>query len=305
MYRGSTYGQVNPVRKNFKLDLCPYGDYAIRPTTWEHFGSLSELEAGLNRMKPYRYGDGLNKIINRPGFCGYSSPEELVSLLKGGIKDTSALRKFHNFKIALNKNAHVRKRQLDIVGEEVDVPTFITGMPECMICDVKMPIPKKALRLIIDGSILAELTVQELEEAGLVISKIVMFLEKQGRPVILSTFHAAVTYPDLLVTSIDIRRPGSQLNPRKLLFCTHPSLHRGAVFAWRMRLTQKGNVGTSLYTHVEDHSKFLQMLKDHFFREKELYLIRISDVVSIIRDVKHLPNREKIVFEEVFKRYLS
>lgn len=292
------------MRKDFVIDLSPYGDYHIRPTIWEHFKSLSDLEAGIDRMEPYFDEDYFIDGPHNPNFNGFSSPEELRGLLKGGVRDTSSIRKVCKLKAASNKSAYVKRQHLDVMGEEVDVPTYLTGVPECMIDTVKRPVPKKSLRLVIDGSILGELGVEELIEASLVISKVVLSLEKQGRPVILSNFHAAVANRNLLVTSIDIRRPGSQLDPRKLLFCTHPSLHRGAIFTWRRRITQNWNVGRSLYVDVDEHSDFVQMLKDHFFREKELYLIRISDVVEILEHIERTPGWEDVAATKVFEEFI-
>lgn len=297
--------------KKFSVGLNKYGSYGKYEAWYEHYPSLSALENGLQAKGPSKYTSGddfLSTSPWNPSWSGFNNPEELSTLLKGGVRDTSAVRKVAKIKSGMNKGGYVRKKVMDVVGEEVDIPTYLSGVPECMEDVYRKPAPRRAFRLVLDGSILGDVEGEDLTDAGIILAKLVMSLEKGGRPVILSNFHAAIdrSTDELMITTIDIRRPGTNLNPQKLLFATHPAFHRGAIFTWRARtMPHYCSMGRSLYAFIEDHDNFVRFLKDNIFRDKELYLIRVSDVVDLLPSKKARKNGwEDEVIKELTRRYL-
>lgn len=297
--------------KKSSISLDKYGSHGRYEAWYEHFPSLSALESGLQAKGPSTYTSGDDFLSTSPWdpeWSGFKDPEELATLLKGGVRDTSAVRKVAKIKSGMNKGGYVRKKVMDVVGEEVDIPTYLSGVPECMEDVYKKPAPRKAFRLVLDGSILGNTNGKDLTDAGIVIAKLVMSLEKGGRPVVLSNFHAAIDrdVDELMITTIDIRRPGTNLNPQKLLFATHPAFHRGAIFTWRARtMPHYCNMGRSLYAFIEDHGDFVRFLKDNIFHDKELYLIRVSDVVDLLPPKEEREGGwEDEVIKELTKRYL-
>lgn len=297
--------------KRFSIGLDKYGSYGKYEVWYEHYPSLSALESGLQAKGPSQYTSGddfLSTTPWDPEWSGFNDPEELATLLKGGVRDTSAVRKVAKIKSGMNKGGYVRKRVMDVVGDEVDIPTYLSGVPECMEAVYRKPAPRKAFRLVLDGSILGHVEGEDLTDAGIVLAKLVMSLEKGGRPVILTNFHAAIERDtdELMITTIDIRRPGTNLNPQKLLFATHPAFHRGAIFTWRARtMPHYCSMGKSLYSYIENHDDFVRFLKDNVFREKELYLLRVSDVVDLLpsKSIREKGWEDKVI-KELTRRYL-
>lgn len=292
------------------INLRPYGKHETKTFLIGRFSSLSDLDRGIELMGPSRRDPGHDLFIKKPSnprFNGFASPEELRELLKSGVKDTSAVRQV--CKLRANKNAGgiVKTRRFDLMGEEVDVPAFLSGVPECMVDEVRVRKPYRSVRLLVDSAVGCKYTVEEFVEASLIISRLIMALEKAGRSVHLSVYCGVAAYekPEVHLLTCDIKRSGTPLNPKKLLMCTHPSFFRGAGFTWFARTAKyrMSCMGMPI-AYLIDHDGTLQFMKDHVFHEKEVYLLRTDDVLQKIEKFKKTEGWEDRLVNQLFEEYI-
>lgn len=295
------------------IDLGQYGSYGKKKLRLESFHNLSDLERGIQSKGPsdkMPYNDHFDRAHGRKDFNGFESPQELRELLRGGIKDTSAVRKVTRLKAGKNASDIVKKRTYDLMGEEVDIPSYLAGVPECMEDTVRIRKPHKAIRLVLDPAMNCGYSAEQMADAGLVLSRLVLALEKAGRSVHLSMYIALVAYErnDIWMMSCDIKKAGAPLNAKKLLMCTHPAFFRGAGFTWIARTSPylMSGLGSVLSSHITRHDMTLKFIKDHVYRDKDLYLIRNKDVIDMLPPkYERTEGWEDRLVNQLFQEYLS
>lgn len=295
------------------IDMSGYGSDVMKSLHMETFYNLSDLERGIQSKGPsdkMPSEDYFGSAHGRKEFNGFGSPLELRELLRGGIKDTSAVRRVTRLKAGKNTSNIVKKRVYDLMGDEVDIPSYIAGIPECMEDVIRIRRPYKAIRLVLDPTMHCGYSAEQMIDAGIILSRLVLALEKAGRSVHLSMYNAFVAYEkdDIWFMSCDIKKAGTPLNAKKLLMCTHPAFFRGAGFTWVARTCpyHMSFLGYPLNGLIERHDKTLKFLKDHVYRDKELYLIRNKDVIDMLpRKRERTEGWEDRLVNQLFQEYLS
>lgn len=293
------------------VNLEPYGASKTKTFLIEKFSCLSDLERGIEAKGESIHDPRRDFFINSPSdpdFNGFESPEELRTLLKSGVSDTSAVRQVCRLRAAKNAGSVIKTRRFDLMGEEVDIPAFLSGVPECMIDEVRVRKPYRSVRLLIDPGVHCGYTGKQLIEVGLIISRLIMALEKAGRSVHLTIYDGFVAHekPEVYLMSCDIKRSGTPLNAKKLLMCTHPSFFRGAGFTWVTRTAdyRLSGLGMPMSGLMEDHGDTLQFMKDHVFHEKEVYLLRSSDILEKIADLNKTNGWEDRLVNQLFEEFI-
>lgn len=295
------------------IELDKYDSYGIKTLNYEVYRNLSDMEKGIQSKGPSMEMPNTDFFAHAHGrmeFHGFVEPEELRDLLRGGVRDTSAVRKV--IKLRANKNASniVKKRVYDLMGEEVDVPSYLSGIPECMENIERTRKPYRAIRLILDPTMHCGYSAKQMSDAGLVLARLVMALEKAGRSVHLSMYNAFVAHeePDIWFVSCDIKMAGTPLNAKKLLMCTSPAFFRGAGFTWASRACpyHMSGLGTPLNVLIERYDMTLKFIKDNVYKDKELFLIRIKDVIDMLpRKSERTDGWEDRLVNQLFQEYLS
>lgn len=279
------------------MNSCKFANYGSwDERTWElhverHY-SPAALEKHLHSIGPSS-ADPYHDFFARDPYgdfshYGFTTKNELFSLLKSGVTDTSAVRKVTRLRTAKNTHSVVRETKYDVEGEEVDIPTYLTGAPDYMRDSIRVRKPYRAVRLVIDAGVSSKWTSRQLNEAGLILARLVIALEKAGRSVHLSNFYASVdrSARKVWLMSCDVKRAGTPLNAKKLLMCTHPAFFRGAVFTWIARTspTRVECLGSPLNSFITRQDQTLRFIKDHVYREKDMYLLRLIDVLNMISE---------------------
>ena len=281
------------------------------PLHLEKYSCLSEMEEsilkkGRSLVDPDH--DFFEKGYVRPSFNGFSSSEELRMLLRSGVNDTSAVRQVCRLKASRNAKDAVRTKKFDLMGEEVDVPAYLSGIPECMVDEVRVRKPYRGIRLVLDPIVSGNVTGKELTEAGLILARLVMALEKTGRSVHLSVYSAFLPHEkdEVYFMSCDIKRSGTPLNAKKLLMCTHPSFFRGAGFTWIARTADYclNGLGATFSYIVNRHDMTLQLLKENIYSDKDLYLVRVKDVLDMLDECKRTPGWENRLVNQLFEEFI-
>ena len=296
-----------------EINLSQYGSRGRKTLHLEMYRNLSNLEDGIRSKPPSKVmpnWDFFADAYGRRDFHGFVEPDELKELLRGGVKDTSAVRKVIRLKASKNASNVVKKRVYDMMGDEVDVPSYLAGIPDCMEEVVRIRKPYKAIRLVLDPTMHCGFSADQLTEAGLILARLVMALEKAGRSVHLSVYDAFVAHeaPDIWMMSCDIKTAGTPLNAKKLLMCTSPVYFRGAGFTWAARTCPYYmlNLGYPLNCLITSHKDTLKFLKDNVYRDRDLYLVRIKDVLDMLppRSDRKDGWEDRLV-NQLFLEYLS
>ena len=296
-----------------EINLAQYGNYGRKTLHFELYRNLSDIENGIRSKPPSKvmsYWDYFANARGRKDFHGFVEPEELKTYLREGVKDTSAVRKVIRLRASKNASNVVKKRVYDMMGDEVDVPSYLAGIPDCMEEVVRIRKPYRSIRLVLDPSMHSGFSAEQLTEAGLILARLVMALEKAGRSVHLSVYFATVAHekPDIWMVSCDIKTAGTPLNAKKLLMCTNPVFFRGAGFSWVVRSSpyEMSGLGYPLNNLITSHKETLKFLKDNVYRDKELYLVRIKDVLDMLppRSERKDGWEDRLV-NQLFLEYLS
>lgn len=294
------------------IELDEYDSYGKKKLRFEVYRNLSDMEDGIQSKGPSMKMSDSDFFESARGdldFNGFESPRELRELLRGGVKDTSAVRKVIRLRASKNTSNNVKKRVYDLMGEEVDVPSYLAGIPECMEDIVRARKPYRAIRLILDPTMHCGYSAKQMSDAGLVLARLVMALEKAGRSVHLSMYNAFVAHErqDIWFVSCDIKTAGTPLNAKKLLMCTSPAFFRGAGFTWAARTCpyRMRGLGTPLNILIQRHDMTLKFIKDNVYKDKELFLIRIKDVIDMLpRKSERTEGWEDRLVNQLFQEYL-
>lgn len=296
-----------------EITLAKYGSYGTKTLHFEMYRNLSNLEDGIRSKPPSKvmpHEDFFANAHGRRGFHGFEEPEELKELLRGGVKDTSAVRKVIRLKASKNASHVVKKRVYDMMGDEVDVPSYLAGIPDCMEEIVRIRKPYRAIRLVLDPTVHCGFSAEQLTEAGLILARLVMALEKAGCSVHLTVYNAFVAREksDIWMVSCDIKTAGTPLNAKKLLMCTNPVFFRGAGFTWTARSCPyfMSGLGYPLNALITSHKNTLKFLKDNVYRDRDLYLVRIKDVLDMMPPkYERKDGWEDRLVNQLFLEYLS
>lgn len=296
-----------------EINLAQYGSYGRKTLHFEMYRNLSNLEDGIRSKPPSKvmsHDDFFADAHGRRDFHGFEEPEELKELLRGGVKDASAVRKVIRLRASKNASNVVKKRVYDMMGDEVDVPSYLAGIPDCMEEVVRIRKPYRAIRLVLDPTVHCGFSAEQLTVAGLILARLVMALEKAGRSVHLTVYNAFVAHekPDIWMMSCDIKTAGTPLNAKKLLMCTNPVFFRGAGFTWTARSCPyyMSGLGYPMNALITSHKNTLKFLKDNVYKDKELYLIRIKDVLDMLPPkYERTDGWEDRLVNQLFLEYLS
>ena len=296
-----------------EINLAQYGRYGRKTLHFEMYRNLSNLEDGIRSKPPSEvmpHDDFFANARGKLDFHGFVEPEELRTYLREGVKDTSAVRKVIRLRASKNASNVVKKRVYDMMGDEVDVPSYLAGIPDCMEEVVRIRKPYRAVRLVLDPTVHYKFSAEQLTEAGLILARLVMALEKAGRSVHLTVYNAFVAHekPDIWMVSCDIKTAGTPLNAKKLLMCTNPVFFRGAGFTWVARSCPyyMSGLGYPLNALITSHKDTLKFLKDNVYRDRDLYLVRIKDVLDMLppRSDRKDGWEDRLV-NQLFLEYLS
>lgn len=147
------------------------------------YTSLSELYNDLDKKKRRASADKESET-GSPGFTGTRSLEEAWDLFLHGDEELSKKIKSEQKNIDISKllgNVIKRKSTYDsVVGFQVNVPNYLTGIPTDMIAEVPNKKSQKILNIVINGSVSCEITTEEIIKAGSYYYIVIDLLEKAG-----------------------------------------------------------------------------------------------------------------------------
>ena len=113
------------------------------------------------------------------GWEGFSGKEEFEELIHLGVRDTSMLKDVRKYsaKATVKEKDKLAVQCRDVVGGGVDVPTFLTGNPQCMYALKRKKVKSKIIEIGIECGLTCDYSVNQYKKAGMALTKVVAKLE--------------------------------------------------------------------------------------------------------------------------------
>lgn len=259
------------------------------------YNNISELYNDLKDKRPRPTARSESDDREQPDWAGSKSLEDAYQLMLHG--DEELYRKIKNTvkKIDITKIlGNVIKRNTnynDVVGFQVNVPNFLAGVPIDMINNHPTRKSQKIINIIVNGSVSARISSDNIIKAGAYYYAIIDLLEKAGYRcnvyVMANYDHNDEGY--MVVRAKTDREP---FNREKMAFLlAHPSFHRRINFKWIECCPCDGEPTRSGYgTPVtdEDHIKkiFDKELKSDFivWSLQKDYQVNIEEMIDRLKE---------------------
>lgn len=227
------------------------------------------------------------------GWEGFSGKEEFEELIHLGVRDTSMLKDVRKYsaKATVKEKDKLAVQCRDVVGGGVDVPTFLTGNPQCMYALKRKKVKSKIIEIGIECGLTCDYSVNQYKKAGMALTKVVAKLEKAGYRVALISMSAFLDERNdriCMMTNI-IKRENAPMNYSRIMFpLTSIGYFRGLGFGWIVRLPEyKGYSGlgphiSSCFRIGEENEGIENMFRtaighDNFIAVSMKQMVRICD----------------------------
>lgn len=254
---------------------------------YEEFPNISNL---LNELKRRPVNDiwagGADRSSGTGSrkFTGTSSYEEAEQLAINGWDEhlDEMKTRLNDFTIKASVNTPVDRIRPEnrVVGFAPHVPNAILGLPQSMINIQRTPQKTKAITIIYNTSVTANVTTQEVLDSGIAVLQLVNNIELNGvRVKLVSEFKSSKEDDDLGIARVVIKDFKDHLDLKKIAFpFAHASMQRRLGFAWLETVQGlkcrywKGSYGSSL-NNIWGYEQITSTLKKHnLLNDNEFYI---------------------------------
>lgn len=124
----------------------------------------------------------------------------------------------------------------DVVGEAVDVATFLTGTPECFVTPTRVSTvaPAQVVRIVVSTGALAEVDPGEIRRRGAAIVALIDCITDAGYACEVWSWAAATEYTGRISHAVKLQPSDQPINIARLMFAlSHPAAHRRIMFSAR------------------------------------------------------------------------
>lgn len=116
--------------------------------------------------------DGESREERDSGFCPYSWDESIAALDRGWDGTDGVVEKVEALALGLKEGLGLDYRW-DVVGQMVDVGTFVTGNPECWLEADPIETPKETISIKVNCSTPGSTSAKSIEHRGAVITALI------------------------------------------------------------------------------------------------------------------------------------
>jgi len=208
----------------------------------EYYSSMSECIQAL-KAKPMKANNQNCQYLqigslggHDPEWLGFKDIDEMIEISMNGSKDMSILKEVvkYSAKAQVQDKDKLVKKFMDVAGGAVDVPTYLSGSPECMVGLKRAKIKSKVVKIAINCDVLCDISVSQYIAAGELIAKTVASLEKAGYRVrLLANIGNYNGGSDMALLSVVIKRENEMCNFRRMLMpLLSTAFFRGIGFNW-------------------------------------------------------------------------
>lgn len=194
---------------------------------------LSEVQTKIFDNLPFLQKQNASSITNSVSFAGCTWEESLKYLAQGW---KAGVAKLDIQPTAAMHEAMRPKPQWDVAGSEVDVASYLAGVPECMSEMVRTRRPSQVVRIGVDKSISAGVSTQRIQTVGRNVLMLVEGLRLGGVPAEVwlceSVSKGGGNGRSYYNTSICIQEAGRPVDIATLAYwVAHPGSLRRTIFA--------------------------------------------------------------------------
>lgn len=197
-------------------------------------------------VTPRIEGNGNSSEDKDEDWTGTKSLEEALKFANEGWDE--GIKKIKKIQNLINKAQAVEQVEvMNVCGAYVDVPTFLSGVPDCFV-DYETVEATKFIKLWIDMSAGGQVTVEQFLNYSNSVISIIDKLESDGYRVELNSFMAANLDESNTksLTVIKIKNYSESVNINTIAFAFHPSFLRRLWLKWQ----ETTNVWQAQYGHV-------------------------------------------------------
>lgn len=248
--------------------------YVDNSNTINQFENISELYNWLKVTQRRPKADNSSEDLDREYWSGSKSLEDAYNLLLGGDMDLyKEFIKAKDLKMEKQFACLVprKKTKYDIVGGNVDVASYLVGIPNCMVNREKTLIKSKVLNIMLNITVSAGVDSDDIKKLGTKYLQVIELLEKVGYRCNLYVGICAHNYSDYLTCLVRIKTDREPLNIKKCVFpMVHPSMFRRVMFNWleKCEIQSGREVTNNGYgCPVQDQNVIKKQIKDKIHKD--------------------------------------
>ena len=257
---------------------------------FECFSNISELYNGIKDRKK-RYDAKEESNSDDYYFTKTHSLEESYDLMIHGDLELSKRINDEAKKIDISKIlGNVVKRNStynSVVGYQVNVPNYLSGVPTDMIANLPKKTSQKVVNILVNTSVSCSVRASDIEKAGGYYYIVIDLLEKAGYRCNVYVLASYESYDDgyMIVRAKTDKEP---FNKEKMAFLlAHPSFHRRINFKWMECVDCKGEPTRDGYGRpITDSEKIKNVvdkeLKANFiiWNVQKDYKVKVEDILK-------------------------
>ena len=257
---------------------------------FECFSNISELYNGIKNRKK-RPSAREDSDESGYSFSGTGSLEEAYDLMIHGDTDLCNRIKDKAKSLDISKIlGNVVKRNStynSVVGYQVNVPNYLSGVPTDMIANVPKKTSQKIVNILVNTSVSCGVDTKSIEKAGSYYYIVIDLLEKAGYRcnVYVLASYSSTDEGYMLVRAKTDKEP---FNKEKMAFLlAHPSFHRRINFKWMECVDCKGEPTRDGYgSPITDSEKIKSVvdkeLKANFiiWNVQKDYKVKVEDILK-------------------------
>lgn len=199
-----------------------------------------------------------------------------------------------------------RRTKYDIVGGFVDVPSYLVGVPTCMINRDKQLIKSKVLNLAINIGVSAGVSAEKMRALGTRYLQIIELLEKVGYRCNLYIASVSREGRERYICLTRIKTDKEPLNLKKCVFpMIHPSMFRRVMFNWfeKCELADTHSTDFTQYGYgcpIHDQEEVKQIIKSDLNKDYIVWGFQNCDYdkVGVDKILEELRNKYGITIGE-------
>lgn len=239
----------------------------------EEYESLNELyETITNRPNAAGMGSANSSSTGTSAFCGTSSFEYAVSLLKNG--DQILIDKIMNaVKLDKNYTQDVKKsrNEYNVHGYQASVPRYLQGVPTSMINSKTIQQKQKVINIVKSIGFNAFVNKETIIEESKKAVQIIQLVESKGYRVNLKMVWNTTGRKHSVAMIVQVKHSSERLNIAKLAFpLANPSMLRRISFKWLETLKDIPDSYRFGYGKSETEE---QVIKSNVPQLKDAYII--------------------------------
>lgn len=258
----------------------------------ECFSNVSEL---YNNLKDRKRRPGARTCSEESGssFAGTSSLEEAYDLMIHGDKDLCKRINEKAKRLDISKilgNAIKRNTTYNsVVGYQVNVPNYLSGIPTDMIANIPTRKSQKIINIIVNASVSCGISTRDIEKAGSYYYIVIDLLEKAGYR---CNVYSMVSYShnDKGILLARVKTDKEPINREKMAFLlAHPSFHRRINFKWIECIDCDGDPTRSGYgTPLTDNKSIKTIIDKELKADFIVWSVQQDYKVSIEKIIENL-----------------